>query len=50
MPTPAPNMPMQSMYSTICHSGGCGRPIHTIAWISTPIALMPATEAAAVCM
>ena len=50
MPTPTPNMPMHSMYSTSCHIGGCGRPSHTIAWISTPIALMLATEAAAVWM
>ena len=33
-----------------CQTGGRGRPIHTIAWISTLMPAMPATEAAAVCM
>jgi hypothetical protein len=35
---------------TICHTGGCGSPIHTIAWMRTPIAESDATEAAAVWM
>lgn len=50
MPTPAPNMPVAPMKRTSCHTGGCGRPIHTIACSSTLIAAMPATDAAAVCM
>ncbi len=50
MPTPTPNMPMHSMYRMSCHNGGCGSPIQTIAWITTAIALMPATEAAVVWM
>ena len=50
MPTPTPNMPIVSMYRTSCHTGGCGRPIHTIAWMTTAIALMPATDAAVVWM
>ncbi len=50
MPTPAPNMPMAPMNSISCQAGGWGRPIHTMAWISTPMPDMPATEAAAVCM
>ena len=40
MPTPTPNMPMHSRYSTSCQAGGCGSPIQTIAWISTPMPLM----------
>jgi len=43
-------MPMQRKYSTISHTGGCGNPIHTIAWMSTPIAERLATDAAAVWM
>ena len=50
MPTPTANMPMQRKYSTISHTGGCGNPIHTIAWMSTPIAERLATDAAAVWM
>jgi hypothetical protein len=50
MPTPTPNMPMHSMYRMSCHIGGCGSPSHTIAWMSTPMALMLATDAAAVWM
>src|SRR4249919_230341 len=38
MPTPAANMPMQRKNSMSSHIGGCGSPIQTMAWISTPIA------------
>ncbi len=48
MPTPTPNMPTQSMYSINCHIGGSGRPIQVIAWITTAMPLMPATDAAMV--
>ena len=43
-------MPMAPMNSIICHTGGCGRPSHTMACSNTPMPDMLATEAAAVCM
>ena len=33
-----------------CHIGGCGRPSQVIAWITTAMALIPATDAAVVWM
>ena len=43
-------MPMQRKNAISCQAGGCGIPSHTMAWISTPIADMPETDAAIVCM
>ena len=41
---------MHSMYRMSFHIGGCGSPSQVIAWITTAIALIPATEAAVVWM
>ena len=50
MPTPTPNMPMHPKYSTSCQAGGIGIPSQIIAWMSTPMPAIDATDAAIVCM
>ncbi len=50
MPTPMPNMPMQPKYSTSFQDAGSGIPSQTIAWISTHMPAIDATDAASVWM
>ena len=50
MPTPTPTMPMHKKNKMSCQVGGCSMPSQTIAWMSTPIAAIPDTDAAMVCM
>ena len=47
---PTPNMPMDMKYRTSFQAGGSGNPSQTIAWTSTAMPHMPATDAAMVCM
>jgi len=41
---------MDMKYSASFHAGGSGNPSHTIACASTAMPLMPATDAAIVCI
>ena len=50
MPTPIPNMPTQPKYTASRQAGGIGTPSQTMAWISTHIPAMEATDAAIVWM
>ena len=43
-------MPMHRKYAISCQVGGSARPSQIMVWISTPIAAMPATDAAIDCM